>query len=60
MLPFSPLIGRDSRAEAVEGQSVELGAGSEGTQEVAPEGGPSLQKSESVEEGEEEEAAPSK
>ncbi|XP_047186046.1 regulating synaptic membrane exocytosis protein 2 isoform X9 [Scophthalmus maximus] len=49
-----------SRAEAVEGQSVELGAGSEGTQEVAPEGGPSLQKSESVEEGEEEEAAPSK
>ena len=34
---------------------MELGAGSEGTQEVAAEGGASLQKSESVEQGEEEE-----
>lgn len=43
--------------EAVQGQS-----GSEGTQEVvgAAEGGAMLQKSESVEEGEEEEPEPSK
>lgn len=55
VLLFSPLIGWDSRAEALEGQSVELGAGSEGTQEVVAEGGASLQKSDSVEQGEEEE-----
>ncbi|XP_040908873.1 regulating synaptic membrane exocytosis protein 2-like isoform X2 [Toxotes jaculatrix] len=48
-------VRRISRVEAVEGQSVELGAGSEGTQEVAAEGAASLQKSASVEEGEEEE-----
>ncbi|XP_069372662.1 regulating synaptic membrane exocytosis protein 2-like isoform X13 [Paralichthys olivaceus] len=52
---------RISQSEALEGQSVELGAGTEGTQEVAAAGGASLQKSESVEEGEEEEVAvPSK
>ncbi|XP_039977905.1 regulating synaptic membrane exocytosis protein 2-like [Xiphias gladius] len=48
-------VRRISRAEALEGQSVELGAGSEGTQEVVAEGGASLQKSDSVEQGEEEE-----
>ncbi|XP_042290738.1 regulating synaptic membrane exocytosis protein 2-like isoform X4 [Thunnus maccoyii] len=55
-------VRRISRAEALEGQSVELGAGSEGTQEVAlaVEGGAMLQKSESVEEGEEEEPEPAK
>ncbi|XP_070777584.1 regulating synaptic membrane exocytosis protein 2-like [Enoplosus armatus] len=55
-------VRRISRAEALQGQSVELGAGSEGTQEVAGEakGGAMLQKSESVEEGEEEEPEPSK
>ncbi|XP_067467895.1 regulating synaptic membrane exocytosis protein 2 isoform X2 [Thunnus thynnus] len=55
-------VRRISRAEALEGQSVELGAGSEGTQEVAlaVEGGAMLQKSESVEEGEEEESEPAK
>ncbi|XP_075931624.1 regulating synaptic membrane exocytosis protein 2-like isoform X6 [Anarhichas minor] len=51
-----------SRAEALEGQSVELGAGSEVTQEVAvaEEGTATLQKSESVEEAEEVEPEPSK
>ncbi|XP_056256258.1 regulating synaptic membrane exocytosis protein 2-like isoform X8 [Seriola aureovittata] len=48
-------IRRISRAEALEGQSVELVAG---TQEVAAEGGASLQKTESVEEGEEVEVQP--
>ncbi|KAI3358282.1 hypothetical protein L3Q82_003280 [Scortum barcoo] len=52
-------VRRISRAEALEGQSVELGTGSEGTQEVA-EGGVTLQKSESVDEGEEVEPEPSK
>lgn len=52
-----PLIGRNSQVEAVEGQSVEVVSGSVGTQEVegAAVGGTILQKSESVEEGEEEE-----
>ncbi|XP_068569001.1 regulating synaptic membrane exocytosis protein 2, partial [Cebidichthys violaceus] len=51
-----------SRAEALEGQSVELGAGSEVTQEVAvaEEGTAMLQKSESVEEAEEVEPEPTK
>lgn len=57
MLLFSPLIGWDSRAEALDGQSVELGVGSEG---AVAEGGASLQKSESVEEGEEEQPEPPK
>lgn len=51
-------IGWDSQ---VEGQSLDLGSGSEGAQEVVgeTEGGAILQKSDSVEEGEEvEEAAP--
>ncbi|XP_078031888.1 regulating synaptic membrane exocytosis protein 2-like isoform X13 [Epinephelus lanceolatus] len=45
-----------SQAEALEGQSVESGAGSEGTQEAggAAEGGATLQKCESMEEAEEE------
>lgn len=45
----------------MEGQSLDLGSGSEGAQEVVgeTEGGAILQKSDSVEEGEEvEEAAP--
>lgn len=43
--------------ESVEGRSVDLGAGTEGTQEIAgaAEGQATLQKSESVEEGQEEE-----
>ncbi|KAM4549852.1 regulating synaptic membrane exocytosis protein 2-like isoform 3-T3 [Fundulus diaphanus] len=51
-----------SKAESVEGQSVDLGAGSEGAQEGggAAEGGATLHKSESVEEGLEEEAEPAK
>ncbi|XP_034456383.1 regulating synaptic membrane exocytosis protein 2-like isoform X2 [Hippoglossus hippoglossus] len=57
-------VRRISRSEALEGQSVELGAGTEGKQEVAAEGGALLQKSESMEEAEEEEeeeeAKPSK
>lgn len=60
---LSPLIGWGSRAEALQSQSEEVGVGSEGTQEVAgaTEGGAMLQKSESVEEGEEvEESKPSK
>ncbi|XP_031696959.1 regulating synaptic membrane exocytosis protein 3-like [Anarrhichthys ocellatus] len=62
MLLYSPLIGNSSRAEALEGQSVELGAGSEVTQEVAvaEEDTATLQKSESVEEAEEVEPEPSK
>ncbi|XP_065803988.1 regulating synaptic membrane exocytosis protein 2 isoform X19 [Labrus bergylta] len=50
------------RAEAVEGQSGELGMGSEGTEKVAgeAEGGAKLQKSESVDEGEEAEPEPAK
>ncbi|KAM7373761.1 hypothetical protein PAMP_008589 [Pampus punctatissimus] len=48
-------VRRISRSEALELQTVELGAGSEGTQEVAmAEGGATLQDGESVEEGEEE------
>ncbi|KAL7382257.1 hypothetical protein ABVT39_019631 [Epinephelus coioides] len=45
-----------SQTEALEGQSVESGAGSEGTQEAggAAEGGATLQKCESMEEAEEE------
>ncbi|XP_058475245.1 regulating synaptic membrane exocytosis protein 2-like isoform X4 [Solea solea] len=54
-------VRRISRAEALEGQSMELGAGSEGAPEVAAGGGALLQKSESAEEGEvEEEEEPSK
>ncbi|XP_068423229.1 regulating synaptic membrane exocytosis protein 2-like isoform X4 [Clinocottus analis] len=51
-----------SRSESLEGQSVELGAGSEVTQEgaVAEEGGATLQKSESVEKAEEVVPEPSK
>ncbi|KAK9527051.1 hypothetical protein VZT92_015716 [Zoarces viviparus] len=62
MLLYSPLNYYSSRAEALEGQSVELGAGSEVTQEVAvaEEGTAMLQKSESVEEAEEVEPEPSK
>lgn len=62
MLLFSPLIGSHSQVEALQGQSVEVGSGSEGTQEVvgAAEGGAVLQKSESVEEGEESEPEPAK
>ena len=43
--------------ESVEGQSVDLGAGTEGTQQIvgAAEGEAMLQKSESVDEGQEEE-----
>ncbi|XP_026155240.1 regulating synaptic membrane exocytosis protein 2-like isoform X9 [Mastacembelus armatus] len=48
---------RNSRTEALEGQSVDLGAGTEGTQGVQAEDGAMLQKSESVEEGEEESEA---
>ncbi|XP_074542166.1 regulating synaptic membrane exocytosis protein 2 isoform X2 [Halichoeres trimaculatus] len=53
---------RISRAEAVEGQSVELGAGSEEAQEVSgeAEGGASLVKSELVDEEEQAESEPSK
>ncbi|XP_051246558.1 regulating synaptic membrane exocytosis protein 2 isoform X12 [Dicentrarchus labrax] len=47
-------VRRISRGEAVQGQSMELGSGSEGTQEVVAQGGASLHKSESVEEAEEE------
>ncbi|XP_069581757.1 regulating synaptic membrane exocytosis protein 2-like isoform X13 [Brachyistius frenatus] len=48
-------VPRISQMESVEGQSVDLGAGSEETQEIMgkAEGGATLQKSESVEEGEE-------
>uniref|UniRef100_UPI0037E7E864 regulating synaptic membrane exocytosis protein 2-like isoform X3 n=1 Tax=Semicossyphus pulcher TaxID=241346 RepID=UPI0037E7E864 len=55
-------VPKTSRTEVLERQSVELGVGSEGTQEVAgeAEGGATLQKSESVEEGEEAEPEPSK
>ncbi|KAF3706913.1 Regulating synaptic membrane exocytosis protein 2 Rab-3-interacting molecule 2 [Channa argus] len=57
----SQSVCRTSRAEALEGQSEELGVGSEGTPEVVAVGGATLQKSESVEEGEEEdEPEPSK
>uniref|UniRef100_A0A3Q2QUD2 Regulating synaptic membrane exocytosis protein 2-like n=1 Tax=Fundulus heteroclitus TaxID=8078 RepID=A0A3Q2QUD2_FUNHE len=51
-----------SKAESVEGQSVDLGAGSEGAQEggAAAEGEATLHKSESVEEGLEEEAESAK
>ncbi|XP_059205527.1 regulating synaptic membrane exocytosis protein 2 [Centropristis striata] len=44
-------VSRISRTEAVDSQSLELGAGSEGTQEEA-EGGATLQKSESMDMGE--------
>ncbi|XP_072226067.1 regulating synaptic membrane exocytosis protein 2-like isoform X1 [Leuresthes tenuis] len=49
-----------SQMESVEGQSVEVGAGSEGAQEIvgAAEGQATLQKSESVDEGQEEEPEP--
>ncbi|XP_034535311.1 regulating synaptic membrane exocytosis protein 2-like, partial [Notolabrus celidotus] len=55
-------VRRISRAEALEGQSVELGAGSEETQEVSgqAEGGATLLKSESVDEEEQAEPEPSK
>ncbi|KAM8766401.1 regulating synaptic membrane exocytosis protein 2 isoform 4-T4 [Acanthopagrus schlegelii] len=55
-------VSRISQVEALQGQSVEVGSGSEGTQEVvgAAEGGAVLQKSESVEEGEESEPEPAK
>ncbi|XP_069024895.1 regulating synaptic membrane exocytosis protein 2-like isoform X10 [Embiotoca jacksoni] len=48
-------VPRISQMESVEGQSVDLGAGSEETQEIMgkAESGATLQKSESVEEGEE-------
>lgn len=57
MLPSRALIGRNSKMEPVEVQSVDLGAGSEGTQEVvgAATSEATLQKSGSVEEGQEEE-----
>lgn len=61
MPPPCALIGWDSKVEPVEVRSVDLGAGSEGTQEVvgaaaaAAAGEATLQKSESVEEGQEEE-----
>ncbi|XP_026205486.1 regulating synaptic membrane exocytosis protein 2 isoform X18 [Anabas testudineus] len=55
------LVRRISRAEALEGQSEELGAGSEVTREVAAEGGAMSQRGDSVEEGmEEEEPEPPK
>lgn len=61
MLLLSPLIGWDSRAEALQSQSVDLGAGSEGTQEVAGAAEDGATKSESVEEVEEvAESKPSK
>nr|XP_043874798.1 regulating synaptic membrane exocytosis protein 2-like isoform X3 [Solea senegalensis] len=53
-------VRRISRAEALDGQSMELGAGSERAPEVAAGGGALLQKSESAEEGEVEEEEPSK
>nr|XP_046273099.1 regulating synaptic membrane exocytosis protein 2-like isoform X5 [Scatophagus argus] len=57
-------VSRTSQVEALQGQSVEVGSGSgsEGTQDAvgAAEGEVILQKSESVEEGEEEEPEPSK
>ncbi|XP_030266363.1 regulating synaptic membrane exocytosis protein 2-like isoform X3 [Sparus aurata] len=55
-------ISRISQVEALQGQSLEVGSGSEGTQEVvgAAESGAVLQKSESVEEGEESEPEPAK
>ncbi|KAM6975088.1 regulating synaptic membrane exocytosis protein 2 isoform 13-T13 [Tautogolabrus adspersus] len=56
-------MSNDTRqAEAVEGQLGELGVGSEGTKEVAgeAEGGATLQKSESVDEGEEAAPEPAK
>lgn len=56
MLLFSSHIGCHSLIECLEGQSAELGVGSQGTEEIvgASEGGNTLQKSNSVEEGEEE------
>ncbi|XP_029023452.1 regulating synaptic membrane exocytosis protein 2-like isoform X18 [Betta splendens] len=48
-------VSRISQAETLEGQSQQLGAGTEETQEVVSQGGTMLQKGESVEEGEEEE-----
>lgn len=53
MLLFSPFIGQFSRGEALQGQS--LGEESEESAGVAPEGAALMQKSESVEEVEEEE-----
>lgn len=44
-----------SQTETLEGQSQQLGADTERTQEVVSEGGAMLQKGESVEDGEEEE-----
>ncbi|KAK2830982.1 hypothetical protein Q5P01_018913 [Channa striata] len=54
-------ICKTSQAGALEGQSEEMRAGSEVTQEIVAEGGTTLQKSKSLEEGgEEEEPEPSK
>lgn len=59
MISCPPFIGWHSLADALEDQSVELGAGSEETKEVAgaTEGEAMLQKNESVDEGEKSEPA---